>query len=661
MVTALAPFPYLITPMANVAPFTYADGATYLSALEGMKTWLNETLVPYVADAYADALAQAQNGVGNAEQTVIDAKADWDTRYDALMADLTAQIAVLNDAAVGSLVNNAASTTGTALRTLINGTIDNRLTADVVIGFIAGTYYNKTQADALFATKTDTTAQLATAAANVAAGYAPIAGADYAAPGDTAANANHPTKVGVVLDRGTAGQWDAGLVESLHVINDPESGRLAGVYVGYNDTTDNLSTSVGQIGLAYSDDGLTWEKAGVLLPPSGTAGAGDVAGTSGPVLVLDNGIYHLFYIGLSANGYEGGTKTLMLATSPSLKNPVWTRRGAVLSAGGSGWRSLNVWHPSIVKHRGTWYCFINASGVIGGVDRERIGYATATTLTGPWTFDDVNSPLLFNPAGICGDPSVSKIPGGWRMDYFTSDSGTAADWYTTTTDTAFPLGWRAHNASDTARRTVQPGPLGTMDDTYAHKPYLFRYAGRTIHYYTAVSSTGVRRCAAAVDGPYAGNRGPSRVSATQPVYGTFSHVKSALGQADAIVGSTDFSLAMPSVACVSAKAGDLLEFTVNYGANNEAVELRADVCLLSGPSGGTALTYVSGQPTGISGWGMGSGVKDYRSATFKYRVTDADIVKGVVTAAPVFKTESGTRRVFCMDVVPLEFSAHNLG
>ena len=172
MVTALVPFPYIIQPVANIAPFTYADGATYLTILQTMQDWLNKTLVPAVNDAYADALAQAQNGVGNAEATVAAAKLDWDTRYDALMADLSAQIAVLNDGTVAGMVTNASSTTGAALRTLIGSSIDGRLTADTVIAFISGTYYNKTQADALFATKNDLTAGLATGAANLAAGLA---------------------------------------------------------------------------------------------------------------------------------------------------------------------------------------------------------------------------------------------------------------------------------------------------------------------------------------------------------------------------------------------------------------------------------------------------------------------------------------------------------
>jgi len=112
-------------------------------------------------------------------------------------------------------------------------------------------------------------------------------------------------------------------------------------------------------------------------------------------------------------------------------------------------------------------------------------------------------------------------------------------------------------------------------------------------------------------------------------------------------------------AVVSARHGDLLEFTLNYAADVDATDLRADVCLLAGP-GGSVLTYVSGRPNGITGWAALGGAKAYKSCTYQYRVLDADLYKGTITAAPVFKTDTGTRRVYCMDVIPMEFSVRNL-
>jgi len=631
--TGFTPFSGSLGPLTRVAPFTHRDNETYLRILMELIKYINSTLVEEVNVSLEDVLKKFTDKADELAATITAAdadftakKADWQALFDAFMADVTAQIALLNDSAVKSLLENAASVTGLYLRTLV---------------------YTKTDADTLFETIT-----------GGATKYAPAD--DYALTGADTYGTKSPVKQGIVLDRGADGQFDSGLVESLTVIHDPESGRLAGVYTGYNDDTLNLTTSTGSIGLAYSDDGLLWEKAGVLFSGSGIPGTPDVAGCTGPVVVLENGVYHLFYIGLSANGYEGGTKTLMLATSPSLKVPVWTRQGPVLQAGGTGWRSINVWHPSFIKHGKTWYCFINANGVVAGVDRERIGYATATALTGPWTFNDVNSPVLSNPVGICGDPSVSKIPGGYRMDYFTTGAdGHASDWFTTTTDAAFPTGWRQHSEAATQYRTIQPGPLGTMDDNYAHKPFILRHGGRVIHYYTAVDGLSLRRIAAATTGGPAGSRGPSKVSQTQPVYGAFSHVMSDTGSPDVVAG-TSFTIVMVPRTIVSARPGDLLEFTLNYGVGNEAPDLRADVCLLDGV-GGTAITYVSGRPKGITGWAAAGGVKAYKSGTYQYRVLDTDIVNGAVIAVPVFKADTGTRTVYAMDVIPMEFSVRNLG
>ena len=52
-------------------------------------------------------------------------------------------------------------------------------------------------------------------------------------------------------------------LESLSPFHDPESGRIGGVYTGYGLNADGKM--VASIGLAYSDDGITWEKAGQLV------------------------------------------------------------------------------------------------------------------------------------------------------------------------------------------------------------------------------------------------------------------------------------------------------------------------------------------------------------------------------------------------------------
>lgn len=329
---------------------------------------------------------------------------------------------------------------------------------------------------------------------------------------------NKLSKVGVIIDVGATNAYDGLRTESLTTIIAPDVGRIAGVYTAYG---NNTGVERASIGLAWSDDGVTWTKAGQTLAATLVAGDPDEGGLTGPVLIYDGGLYYLFYIGLTTSGYEGGTKTLCVATSPSLAAPVWTRRGTVMVPGGTGWRSVAIWHPSIIKVGALWYCFINASGAPGAL--ERIGYATATNLLGPWTFDDVNSPLINVVANdfIAGDPAVTPMQGGYRMDFFRANDLGASDFYATTTNSDFPLGWRLGSGG-----AAILSPSETYDAKYAHKPFIMKYGGRVFHYYTAVSAAGSRRVALAVEPPL--KVAPDFSSAPSVIGGNVSSLEAAL-------------------------------------------------------------------------------------------------------------------------------------
>ena len=114
------PFPFAMTPMANVSAFTYADGATYTRTLEEIIAFINNTLVPDFNTAIDAAISEYQGGINNAEQTVLDAKADWETKWTAFMADVNASLTGLNDTNLASLINDPESQGGAAVRTLIN-------------------------------------------------------------------------------------------------------------------------------------------------------------------------------------------------------------------------------------------------------------------------------------------------------------------------------------------------------------------------------------------------------------------------------------------------------------------------------------------------------------------------------------------------------------
>lgn len=302
-------------------------------------------------------------------------------------------------------------------------------------------------------------------------------------------------KRGIVVYETRAGNsfWDNALVESPCVFRDPVTSKLAMIYTGYTNTD---GTAIASHGIAYSDDGIRWTGNSQYFAGSGVVGSPDEKGVTGPVTLFEDGIQHLFYIGLTAVGYEGGTKTVCHATRP-IGTGAWTRLGAVLTEGGSGWRATHVWHPNFVKRGSTWYCFINATGLDG---KERVGVAQATNLDGPWTFRDDLGALLTDPVGAeaawqvySGDPFVRQLKyGGWRMDFFKAGSTSGYDAYATTTAEKFPGGWIERGA------TVKPTP-NSYDDLYAHKPWIIELNGEEFHYYTCVTGS-YRRIALATSG-----------------------------------------------------------------------------------------------------------------------------------------------------------------
>jgi predicted GH43/DUF377 family glycosyl hydrolase len=314
-------------------------------------------------------------------------------------------------------------------------------------------------------------------------------------------------KCGVVLPAGSFAEWDSGMVESPAVWHDTNCGRHGMVYTGYGSVS---STKRGyehvtrpRVGLAWSDDLIHWKKdrRNPILAGSEVHGSPDSEGATGPFVWLENGTYHLFYIGVTERGYENGTKTLNVATSSDLYT--WKRyeRNPIISPAGNGWRRDAIWRPNVVKNGDLYYLFFNASGLVNGLEEEFIGYATSKNLFN-WEVDDDNSPLLVGSAnpgewdasGRAGDPSVYKVGNVWYMAWYSWDKKNSADGLAWTTEERFPLGWRIYRGNPILRI----GDPGSYDALHAGKPFIFRSNGVHYHFYTAVALDETRQIAVAV-------------------------------------------------------------------------------------------------------------------------------------------------------------------
>lgn len=307
---------------------------------------------------------------------------------------------------------------------------------------------------------------------------------------------NSLRKLGKIITADASKNFMNEMVESPAVWFDDADGYFHMVFTGYGNGTGQTQASPCHAKSKSIASGWTVD-ASPLLTGTGTPGDPDEYGGTGPYIVKHDGLYYLFYIGLTAAGYEAGTKTLCLATSPSISSPTWTRYGTIIDLGTAGtdseWRDVAIWHPSIVKRGALWYLFFNASGVIGGLDRERIGYATSPDLIN-WTVDDVNSPLVTDDPGgwhdiITGDPSVYRQGEFWFMQFFGVDSFYGYDGLAYTTDAEFPLNWRVTEYSP----TLYPTTSGNIDDLFAHKPFVFFNSGIKYHFYTSVSGKKITR------------------------------------------------------------------------------------------------------------------------------------------------------------------------
>jgi predicted GH43/DUF377 family glycosyl hydrolase len=257
------------------------------------------------------------------------------------------------------------------------------------------------------------------------------------------------------------------------------------------------------VGLAWSEDLLIWRKdpASPIFGPSDQAGSPDRAGTAGPFVWEEQGQYHLFYFGVTEEGYEKGTKTLNLAMSEDLLR--WERHGQnpIIAPEGAGWRKDAIWHPHLIKIADTYYLFFNASGVHDDVEEEFIGYATSVDLR-DWQVDDLHSPILvgsmqtgtWDSTGRTGDPSLYRQDDFWYMAYYSWDGQHSQDGIAWTDTKEFPLGWRPYAGNPVLR----VGRAGAYDSLHAAKPHIIEHADRHYHFYTAVDSSEKREIALAV-------------------------------------------------------------------------------------------------------------------------------------------------------------------
>ena len=172
-----------------------------------------------------------------------------------------------------------------------------------------------------------------------------------------------------VFDVGAPGSWEDKHVLYPAVIKD--GGTYKMWYTGWNITTETV-----QIGYATSNDGISWTRySGNPILTWGPPASWDETAVYAASVLLDAGIYHMWY-----SGADGGEWQIGYATSPD--GITWTKHpeNPVITEGGPGaFDSDGADYPCVVLSSNTyrmWYSGFNNADAL-----YRIGYAYAPALT----------------------------------------------------------------------------------------------------------------------------------------------------------------------------------------------------------------------------------------------------------------------------------------
>ena len=272
-------------------------------------------------------------------------------------------------------------------------------------------------------------------------------------------------------------------------------------YVGYDGTGY-------QTGLASSQDLIHWRKEGVILPrdPKSKIVRYNAALTwmlrenkvFGPGrLKKVKGRYLGAYFATPYSGYESGAGVIGLCWSRDLRH--WeVEEPCLLPQDGAEWERAGLYKACLVEHRGLYHIFYNAKNKSKHW-REQTGVATSRDLR-TWVRNPANPILRNGPAGsfderFASDPCVLRHKKEWAVFYYGLDSkGVARDLLALSRDMV--------HLRKCKGALLSPGPKGTVDSIYAHKPSVIAHRGTLFHFYCAVSHKYGRGISVAASRPW---------------------------------------------------------------------------------------------------------------------------------------------------------------
>ncbi len=187
-------------------------------------------------------------------------------------------------------------------------------------------------------------------------------------------------------------------------------------------------------------------------------------------------------------GYESGAGVIGLAWSDDLLH--WELTEPILfPQDGAPWEHGGLYRPNLVEYKDVFYLYYNAKTDTlpkseGGGWHEQTGVATSRDLK-HWT-RYAGNPILRNggpdswDARFASNPFVVRYKDRWAMYYYgLNRRGVARE--------LLALGHDPYHFTKVDQIIINPGPPGSVDDDFAHKPCVIYHDGALYHFYCAVS------------------------------------------------------------------------------------------------------------------------------------------------------------------------------
>lgn len=174
-----------------------------------------------------------------------------------------------------------------------------------------------------------------------------------------------------IIDRGPEGAWDHMAVDNPFLLK--MNGKLHCFYEGQDKPFSEGGHE--RIGLATSEDGLTWRKhPGNPIIDVGMPGDFDSLVAKLPVVTHVNGVYYLYY-----SGRDGKTKQIGLASSRDLTHWVKHAGNPVLSSRPDAWdRFVSTYPAPPEKRDGKYYLLFR--GMASLYTKQGAGLAVSNDL-----------------------------------------------------------------------------------------------------------------------------------------------------------------------------------------------------------------------------------------------------------------------------------------